>query len=442
MQIKLSEHFGVGKLLRFTLTSIIMMIFTSVYVVVDGFFVSNYAGKTQFAAVNLIMPFLMILGCVGFMFGTGGSALIAKMLGQGKNEKANSTFSLIVASSALIGVVFGILGIIFIRPVAIFMKADGELLEYCVTYGRIILAALPFYILQYEFQCIFSTADKPNLGLYVTVAAGVSNMILDALFTAVFPFGIVGAAVATAVSQFVGGFVPLVYFARKNTGLLRFTRFSFDGKSLLKACTNGSSEFMSNVSMSLVSMLYNFRLMEYAGEDGISAYGILMYVSFIFQSFFIGYSIGTASIVGYNFGAKNKKELHSVLMKSLMIVGICALVMFSAGEILASPLSKIFAKDHAELLEMTVYAFRFFSFSFLFSGFSIFGSSFFTALSDGLTSALISFFRTLVFQVAAVIIFPIFWELDGVWLSIVAAELASIIVTGAFLSAKRKKYGY
>lgn len=442
MQIKLSEHFGVGKLLRFTLPSIIMMIFTSVYVVVDGFFVSNYAGKTQFAAVNLIMPFLMILGCVGFMFGTGGSALIAKMLGQGKNEKANSTFSLIVASSALIGVVFGILGIIFIRPVAIFMKADGELLEYCVTYGRIILAALPFYILQYEFQCIFSTADKPNLGLYVTVAAGVSNMILDALFTAVFPFGIVGAAVATAVSQFVGGFVPLVYFSRKNTSLLRFTRFSFDGKSLLKACTNGSSEFMSNVSMSLVSMLYNFRLMEYAGEDGISAYGILMYVSFIFQSFFIGYSIGTASIVGYNFGAKNKKELHSVLMKSLMIVGICALVMFSAGEILASPLSKIFAKDHAELLEMTVYAFRFFSFSFLFSGFSIFGSSFFTALSDGLTSALISFFRTLVFQVAAVIIFPIFWELDGVWLSIVAAELASIIVTGAFLSAKRKKYGY
>lgn len=442
MQIKLSEHFGVGKLLRFTLPSIIMMIFTSVYVVVDGFFVSNYAGKTQFAAVNLIMPFLMILGCVGFMFGTGGSALIAKMLGEGKNEKANSTFSLIVASSALIGVVFGILGIIFIRPVAIFMKADGELLEYCVTYGRIILAALPFYILQYEFQCIFSTADKPNLGLYITVAAGVSNMILDALFTAVFPFGIVGAAVATAVSQFVGGFVPLVYFARKNTSLLRFTRFSFDGKSLLKACTNGSSEFMSNVSMSLVSMLYNFRLMEYAGEDGISAYGILMYVSFIFQSFFIGYSIGTASIVGYNFGAKNKKELHSVLMKSLMIVGICALVMFSAGEILASPLSKIFAKDHAELLEMTVYAFRFFSFSFLFSGFSIFGSSFFTALSDGLTSALISFFRTLVFQVAAVIIFPIFWELDGVWLSIVAAELASIIVTGAFLSAKRKKYGY
>lgn len=442
MQIKLSEHFGVGKLLRFTLPSIIMMIFTSVYVVVDGFFVSNYAGKTQFAAVNLIMPFLMILGCVGFMFGTGGSALVAKMLGQGKNEKANSTFSLIVASSALIGVVFGILGIIFIRPVAIFMKADGELLEYCVTYGRIILAALPFYILQYEFQCIFSTADKPNLGLYVTVAAGVSNMILDALFTAVFPFGIVGAAVATAVSQFIGGFVPLIYFARKNTGLLHFTRFSFDGGALLKACTNGSSEFMSNVSMSLVSMLYNFRLMEYAGEDGISAYGILMYVSFIFQSFFIGYSIGTASIVGYNFGAKNKKELHSVLMKSLMIVGICALVMFSAGEILASPLSKIFAKGHAELLEMTVYAFRFFSFSFLFSGFSIFGSSFFTALSDGLTSALISFFRTLVFQVAAVIIFPIFWELDGVWLSIVAAELASIIVTGAFLSAKRKKYGY
>lgn len=442
MNIKLSDHFDYKRLLRFALPSIIMMIFTSIYCIVDGFFVSNYVGKTAFAAVNLIMPLLLVLGCVGFMFGTGGGALIAKTMGERKQDKANEIFTLIITVSVLCGVVLAVLGFFLLRPVAEFMGAEGELLEQSIIYGRIILIALPFYILQFEFQCLFATAEKPKLGLYVTVASGVANMILDALLVGVIPLGVTGAAAATAISEFIGGVVPLVYFARKNDSRLRLVKFKFDGNVLLKTCTNGSSEFMSNVSMSIVSMLYNMQLMKYAGADGVAAYGVLMYVSMIFQAIFIGFAVGTAPIVGFNFGAQNTAELKGLLSKSLRIIGVCAVFMFAAGELFASPLGKLFVGYDDELLEMTVHAFSIFSFSFLFSGFSIYGSSFFTALNDGLTSAMISFLRTLVFQLAAVLLFPLIWELDGIWLSIVGAEVMSITATVLFLIGKRKRYGY
>ncbi len=442
MSIRLSDHFDYKRLLRYALPSIVMMVFTSIYGIVDGFFVSNYAGKTPFAAVNLIMPLLLILGCVGFMFGTGGGALIAKTMGERKPDKANELFTLIITVSAASGVVLAALGFFLLRPVAELMGASGELLEQSLIYGRIILLALPFYILQFEFQCLFATAEKPKLGLYVTVASGLANMVLDALLVGVFPFGVAGAAAATAISEFAGGVIPLIYFSRENTSRLRLVRFKFDGRALLKTCGNGSSEFMSNVSMSLVSMLYNVQLMKYAGEDGVAAYGVLMYVSMIFQAIFIGYSVGTAPITGYNFGAQNKAELKNLLSRSLRIIFVCALCMFAAGQLLAEPLGKIFVSYDEELLDMTVHAFGIFSFAFLFSGFSIFGSSFFTALNDGLTSALISFLRTLVFQLAAVLLFPLVWGLDGIWLSIVGAEVMSIIATALFLIAKRKRYGY
>lgn len=442
MNIKLSDHFDYKRLIRYALPSIIMMIFTSIYGIVDGFFVSNFAGKTSFAAVNLIMPLLLVLGCVGFMFGTGGGALIAKTMGERKADKANEIFTLIITVSALCGVVLAVLGFFLLRPVAKFMGAEGELLEQSIIYGRIILLALPFYILQFEFQCLFATAEKPKLGLYVTVASGVANMILDALLVGVIPLGVTGAAAATAISEFIGGVIPLLYFARKNDSRLRLVKFKFDVKALLKTCTNGSSEFMSNVSMSIVSMLYNMQLMKYAGADGVAAYGVLMYVSMIFQAIFIGFAVGTAPIIGFNFGAQNTSELKGLLSKSLRIIGVCAVFMFAAGELFARPLGKLFVGYDEELLEMTVHAFSIFSFSFLFSGFSFFGSSFFTALNDGLTSALISFLRTLVFQLAAVLLFPLIWELDGIWLSIVGAEIMSITATVLFLIVKRKRYGY
>ena len=442
MNIQLSDHFDYKKLLRFTMPSIVMMIFTSIYGVVDGFFVSNFVGKTPFAAVNFIMPFLMILGAVGFMFGTGGSALIAITIGAGDRRRANRLFSLFVYVSAICGILIAVFGFLFIRPIASMLGAEGILLDQCVSYGRILLPALPALILEYEFLSYFSTAEKPQLGLAFTIAAGVTNMVLDALFVAVFHWGLTGAAAATALSQAVGGIAPLFYFCCPNTSILRLTKTKFDGKALLKACTNGSSELMSNISMSLVSMLYNAQLIRYAGEDGVAAYGVLMYVNFVFLAAFIGYSVGAAPVIGYHFGAANHGEMQNLLKKSLFIIGICSITMFCLAELLAQPFSVIFVGYDPDLMALTQKGFRIFSFSFLFAGIAIYGSSFFTALGNGLISALISFLRTLLFQTAAVLIFPLLWGIDGIWISIAAAELMAAAVTALFLIKKRSKYHY
>ena len=378
MGIQLSDHFTYSRLFRFTLPSIVMLIFSSLYGVVDGFFVSNFVGKEAFTAVNFIMPFLMILGAIGFLFGTGGGALIARTMGEGNPDLANRQFSLVVYVSLGIGVILTVLGFWLLRPVASFLGAEGVLLEDCVRYGRVILLANPAYILQYEFQCLFATAQKPKLGLYVTVASGLANMVLDALFVAVFPWGLEGAAAATALSQCVGGLLPLLYFGRKNSSRLRLTRTQWMGRALLKVCGNGSSELLSNISMSLVSMLYNVQLLRYAGQDGVASYGVLMYVMLVFQSIFIGYSIGVAPVVSYQYGAKNSAELRGLRQKSLRVIGAAAVLMFAVALLSAEPLSRIFVGYDAALLDLTLHAFSIYSFSFLFAGFSIFASAFFT----------------------------------------------------------------
>jgi len=441
-EIRLSDHFTVSRLLRFTFPSIVMMIFTSIYGVVDGFFVSNYAGKTAFAAVNFIFPFLMILGTVGFMFGTGGSALVSCTLGARDNERANRIFSLLIYISLILGVVIAALGIVFLRPVAKLLGAEGEMLENSVLYGRIILVALPAYILQMEFQSFFVTAEKPQLGLWVTVASGVTNMVLDWLLVGILPLGLVGAASATVLSQVVGGFLPLFYFARPNASLLKLGKTRFDAQALFRTCTNGCSELMSNISMSLVSMLYNIQLLRYAGENGIAAYGTMMYVNMIFLAAFIGYSIGTAPVVGFHYGAQNHGELKGLLHKSVGIIGVFSIGMLLLGFVLARPLSQLFVGYDPELMDLTVEGFYIFALSFLFAGFAIFSSGFFTALNDGLTSALISFLRTLVFQIAAVLILPLVWGIDGIWWSIVVAEAMAVVVGALLLIIKQKKYHY
>lgn len=443
-KIQLSDHFTYSRLIRFTLPSIGMMIYTSIYSVVDGFFVSNFAGKTPFAAINLIMPFLMILSTVGFMFGTGGSAIVAKTFGEGDSEKGNQYFSLFVYVAAALGFLLAVLGIAFMRPIAAALGAEGEMLTNAVLYGRIILLALPFNTLQYLFQSFFITAEKPQLGLAVTVASGLVNMILDAVLVILLPqeYKLAGAAIATMLSQMAGGSIPIFYFRRKNSSLLRLGKTRFNGKAILKACTNGSSEFMSNVSMNIVGMLYNIQLLKYAGENGVAAYGVMMYVSMIFSAAFIGYSIGTAPIIGYHVGAKNYTELQGLLRKSLIMIGSFGIVMVFAAELLASPLASLFVSYDADLMALTVSGFRVFALSFLFMGYAIFGSGFFTALNDGVTSAIISFLRTLVFQVAAVLLLPLIWEIDGVWISIVVAEFMAVVFSGIFLLAKRKKYHY
>ncbi|MCD8100589.1 MAG: MATE family efflux transporter [Oscillospiraceae bacterium] len=444
MRIQLSDHFTYSRLVRFTLPSVAMMIFSSIYGIVDGFFISNFAGKTPFAAVNLIMPVLMILSTVGFMFGTGGAAIVAKTRGEDKAEQANSFFSLFVYTAGGLGVILTALSFVFIRRICALIGASGELGNYCVLYARIILLALPFNIMHLMFQSFFAAAEKPNVGLAVTFSAGVTNMVLDALLVTLLPqdYKLAGAAVATAVSQFAGGFISLVYFLRKNGSALRLGKTSFDGRALGRACVNGSSEFMSNISMNVVGILYNIQLIKYAGENGIAAYGVMMYAGMVFSAAFIGYSVGAAPIVSYSYGAYNKTELKGLLRKSAVIIAVVSVCMVALSELLAVPLSKIFVGYDAELTDLTVSGFRTSALSFAFMGYAIFFSAFFTALNDGLTSAAISFMRTLLFQSAAVLLLPLLLGIQGIWFSIVAAELAAVLLSIIFLIAKRKRYGY
>lgn len=442
MKIQLSDHFSYGRLLRFTLPSIVMMIFTSIYGVVDGIFVSNFAGKTAFAAVNLIMPYLMVFGALGFMIGTGGTALISMTMGMGDKKRANEIFSMLVKICLIGGVILTAVCLALLRPAAKLLGAEGQMLEDCVTYSTIVQLALPAYVLQFAFQSFCVAAEKPNLSLIMTVLSGVCNIALDALFVGAFRWGLVGAASATAISQFIGGIVPLIYFSRDNTSLLRLCRAKIDWRALLRTCANGSSELMNNISMNVVAILYNWQLMAYAGEDGIAAYGVIMYVNFVFIAIFIGFSVGSAPIVGYNHGANNHLELKNLFKKSLVILGIFSLIMTLSAELLAHPLSSIFVGYNPELMKMTIRGFRICILSYLLCGINIYGSAFFTALNNGLISALISFLRTLVCQIAAVMLLPMVFGLDGVWWSVVVAELVALALTAFFLVKYRKRYHY
>ena len=440
--IRLSDHFSYAKLLRFTLPSICMMVFTSIYGVVDGLFVSNFAGKTPFAAINLVMPFIMILGGMGFMIGTGGTALVSKLLGESKKDEAHRTFSMMVLFTLLLGLVLSAVGFLTMRPVSYFLGATDAMIDDCVLYGRIVTGFTFAFMLQNVFQSFFIAAEKPRLGLIVTVAAGVTNMALDALFIAVFDWGVAGAAIATGLSQCVGGVLPLIYFLRPNNSLLRIRPTALRLRPILQACGNGSSELMSNISSSLVGMLYNFQLMRLIGEDGVSAYGVLMYVQFIFVAIFIGYSIGCAPVVSFHFGAQNHGELKSLLRKSVLLMASGGVLLTVAARLLAALLAHLFVGYDAVLFDLTVHAFRLFSWSFLLAGFNIFTSGFFTALNNGAISAAISFLRTLVFQTASVLILPLLLGVDGIWWAITVAEIFAFLISLLFLFLKRNKYHY
>lgn len=442
MRIQLSDHFTYGKLLRFVVPSVVMMLFGSFYGVVDGLFVSNFVGKTAFASINLVLPILMIMGSLGFMFGTGGSAIVAKALGEGEPEQANRYFSMLVSVIFMAGLIMTALGLIWLRPVAGVLGAQGEMLENCVRCGRIYLLALTAMMLQFAFQSFFVTAEKPKLGLVVTVAAGVTNILLDALFIVGFGWGLEGAAAATALGQVIGGLLPAVYFIRKNDSLLQLQQAKIDWRVLFKACANGSSELMNSIAFSVVTILYNFQLLHFAGENGVAAYGVVGYVSYGFVAVYMGYAIGSAPIVGYHYGAENHDELKNLCRKSIALVGLCGVAMTLAALALATPLAKIFVGYDAGLLELTLRGYRISVLSFLICGLNIFGSAFFTALNNGLVSAVISFLRTLVFQTGIVMLLPIFLGMDGIWIATVAAELMALGVTAVFFVKNRKKYHY
>ncbi len=442
MTIRLSDQFTYYRLMRFVLPSIIMMIVTSVYSIVDGFFVSNLVGTSAFAALNLIMPFLMALGSFGFMIGTGGSALIAKTLGEGKAAKANQYFSLLIYVTIAVGLILSAVGILFLRPIAILLGATDAILDDCVLYGRILLISNTAFMLQNAFQSFLVTAEKPHFGLAISILAGIVNVILDFLLIYVCHWGLAGAAIATAFSQILGACIPLVYFLLPNRSVLRLTKTHFDASALLQSSINGSSEMLTNISTSFVSMLYNFQLMAMAGENGVAAYGVIMYVNFIFMGFYFGFAVGSSPVISYHYGAENHQELSSLFRKSLVIISIAAITMTVLAEFFARPLSGLFVSYDAQLLEMTCQAFRLYALSFLVAGFNIFGSAFFTALNNGILSAAISFLRTLVLQIAAILLLPLLFGLNGIWIALTVAEGLTLIVTVTLLCTKRKQYHY
>lgn len=442
MDIQLSEHFDNRKLFRFSLPSIAMMIFTSIYSIVDGIFVSNFVGKTPFAAINLIMPLLMIFSAIGFMLGTGGSALVAKTLGEGDRLRANRIFSNVVYTLLILAIGIATVSLIFLRDISLWLGAEGEMLDYCVVYGRILLPALPAFMLQTTFMTFLVTAERPHFGLYITLAVGVGNMILDAVFILVFGWELEGAAWATVIAQIIGGILPLIYFLMPNKSLLRLTRAPFDGKAILRASTNGISEFFSNISMSVVAIMYNWQLMRLVGEDGVAAFGVIQYVNFIFLAVFLGFGIGTAPIIGYNYGAGRHAELQNVYRRSLRFIGISGLLLFIFAEIFAFPLASIFVGYDKELLSLTTFAFRLYAISFLLAGFNIYASALFTALNNGLVSAVIACGRTLLCETVAVIVIPLLFGIDGIWLAITFAETGALLLTIYCLKRYKTKYNY
>ncbi len=442
MKIQLSDHFSYSKLIKFTFPTIAMMIFTSIYGVVDGVFVSNCVGSDAFAAVNLIMPIIMILGSVGFMIGTGGSAIVSKTLGEGKKEKANEYFSMLVYLCVVSGVILSVIGIIFTGPIAVLLGAKGSIAKDCVTYGRTVFFMLTGLFLQNAFQSFLVVAEKPKLGLFVTLLAGFTNMFLDFLFVYVLRFGVFGAALATGISQFVGSVIPIIYFAGGKNNVLKLTKCRFNKDIIIKTCINGSSEMVTNMSMSLVNILYNMQLMKYIGTNGVVAYGIIMYVGFIFVGTYMGYAVGSAPVISYHYGAGNKDELKNLFKRSLTIIIVSSVVMTLIAEIIAGYLAGIFVSYDNNLLELTTEAIRIYAVSYLISGVNIFASSFFTALNNGVVSAVISFMRMFVFQIVMILLLPVVLGISGIWTAVIAAEVLSVVISVMFLVKNRKKYSY
>ncbi len=442
MNIKLSDHFTYAKLLRYTLPSMAAMVFTSIYGIVDGVFVSNFAGKEAFAAVNLVYPVFMIISAIGFMLGSGGSAIVAKTLGEGRKKTAQEYFSLLVMVTLVLGIVATLIMELLMPRIVVWLGAEDHLVDYGVLYGRVTTLSMPAFMLQTSFQTYFNVAEKPRLGLLITVISGCANIVLDGVLVGGLHMGLLGAALATNVSEIAGGIIPIFYFMRKNTSLLRLRRAPFHGGVILKACTNGSSEMLSNLSSSVVSILYNYKLLQYGGTDAVAAYGAIMYSAFIFAAIFIGYCSGSAPVISYHYGAKDDHELKSLFRKSLWVITGFSLMMTAVSELFSRPVSRIFVGYDDELLAMTVHGFHIFAVSFLIFGFNIFGSAFFTALGDGGVSAVLSFLRTFLFKVAVILSLPYWFGLDGIWIGTVVSEVMALIVTLAFFIGKKNKYRY
>lgn len=443
MRIELSGHYSVRRLLVSAVPSIVMILVTSLYSIVDGVFVSNFAGTTPFAALNLMWPAMQVVTVLGLMVGTGGSALVSKTKGEGDDKKADAIFSTLVRFTLILGVIMGALFFILTPQIARWLGAEGELLRQSIIYARICISVAPVFMIQMAFNSFFMAAEKPQLGTALSIASGITNIIVDAVLIVWLKMGIAGAAIGTASGMAVGGLYPIFYFSSKrNSSSLHLVKNTAEFRHVLKACSNGLSEYVGNIALSVVSICYNVQLMKYLGENGVSVYGILMYLGFAFASLFIGYNIMATPVIGYNYGAGNRPELKSLLNKSMGIVLTTGILLAGIVTALARPLATIFVSYDPELLDLAVRAIRIYFISFTICGINMFTSAWFTGLNNGIVSAVAAFTRTLVFELGAVFVIPALFGIDAIWAAVNVAEVLALILSAALILAFRRRYGY
>lgn len=439
----LGGHYGARRLFISSLPLIGMMVLISIYSIVDGLFVSNLVGTTAFAALNLIWPAIGLVGALGLMVGTGGAALVSKTLGEGDEPRANRYFSMFVEFILLLSVVLAVPLLVWMEPLAVAIGAEGEMVRQCAIYGRICAAGMPAFMMQMGIQPFFMVAGRPRMGTWISLVSGLLNIGLDALFIIVCGWGLAGAAAGSMLACCFGGFYPLWYFSsRFNRSSLAFKATGFEFGPLAKACSNGLSEFVGNISFNIVSMCYNWQLMRFYGENGVAAYSVILYLGFIFVAVYSGYNMTVTPLVGFNFGAGNKRELRSLLRHSLTLMLVLGVLLAGTAELLAGPAARLFVGYDSELTALTVHATRLYAPSFLITGLTLFVSAWFTGLNNGPVSALASFSRTFVFELSCVFLLPVLLGVNGIWLSAPAAEILSLFLGAALLLRFRSRYGY
>lgn len=418
------------------------MVFMSLYTMVDGVFVSRFAGTAALSAVNIVYPMVSVVVAVGVMLATGGSAIIAKRMGEGKPEQARQNFSYLILAGVLIAVGMAALALVFLKPLLHLLGARGALFELCYAYALPLVFFIPSGILQMLFQTLLVTAGRPMLGLTVTVLGGVANIVLDYLFIVPLQMGIAGAAIATGIGFSIPAVFGLLYFALRRSGPLCFVRPKGGGKMLLRCCANGSSEMVTNMSTAVTTFLFNLLMMRYAGEDGVASITIVLYTQYLMTAVYMGYATGTAPVFSFHHGSRNGEQLRRLFRISMGFIALCSVATFALALVFAKQVVVIFTPAGSPVFEMALYGFRLFSGSFLFAGVGIFASAMFTAFSDGKVSAAISFLRTFAFIVLALLLLPLAMGLDGVWLAVPLAEVLGFGVSLFFLYRKKKRYCY
>ena len=437
----LDQKWSAGSLLRFAFPTIVMMIFMGLYTIVDTIFVAQFVNTDALSSINIVCPIINITVGLGTMIATGGNAIVSRKMGAGENQEAKEDFTLLILTGAVIGFLILLGGTIWIDKIVYALGASDLLFPYCKDYLMVLFLFIPANILQTLFSNLFVTAGKPTLGLALAVLAGIANIVFDYVFIVLLQMGIKGAAIGTGIGYMIPSIIGTVFFLMKRSEL-HFCKPNMDASVLLKSCSNGVSELVSQCSAAVTTFLFNVTMMKLLGEDGVAAITVLIYSQFLLTTLYIGFSMGTAPVVSYNYGSGNVKQLKKTVRICFSFIAGISIFVFLFSLLGGESIAKVFAENNRNVFEITKNGFSIFSFSFLFSGCNIFSSALFTALSNGKASATISFLRTFGFITVSLLVLPRFLEVTGVWLAVPFAELFTLMLTVYLLCRHRKQYNY